>query len=44
MGAVLPRTRGIKATECFPAMIEGGIKGRVLFGEDPVRTDPIRIT
>ena len=39
-GAVLPRTRGIKATECFPAMIEGGIKGLFLFGEDPVRTDP----
>ena len=28
------------ATECFPAMIEGGIKGLFLFGEDPVRTDP----
>ena len=40
MGAALPRARGIKATECFPAMIEGGIKGLFLFGEDPVRTDP----
>ena len=39
-GAALPRARGIKATECFPAMIEGGIKGLFLFGEDPVRTDP----
>ncbi len=38
--ATLPRTRGVKATECFPAMIEGGIKGLFLFGEDPVRTDP----
>ena len=28
------------ATECFPAMVEGGIKGLFLFGEDPVRTDP----
>lgn len=39
-GVPLPRTRGLKATECFPAMIEGGIKGLFLFGEDPVRTDP----
>ena len=39
-GATLPRTRGLKATECFPAMVEGGIKGLFLFGEDPVRTDP----
>ena len=39
-GVSLPRTRGLKATECFPAMIEGGIKGLFLFGEDPVRTDP----
>ena len=39
-GVALPRARGIKATECFPAMIEGGIKGLFLFGEDPVRTDP----
>ena len=39
-GAPLPRERGLKATECFPAMVEGGIKGLFLFGEDPVRTDP----
>ena len=36
----LPRWRGTKATECFPAMTEGRIKGLFLFGEDPVRTDP----
>lgn len=39
-GTALPRERGLKATECFPAMIEGRIKGLFLFGEDPVRTDP----
>lgn len=39
-GTSLPRERGVKATECFPSMIEGGIKGLFLFGEDPVRTDP----
>jgi formate dehydrogenase alpha subunit len=39
-GVPLPTTPGIKATECFPAMIEGRIKGLFLFGEDPVRTDP----
>ncbi len=39
-GTGLPRERGVKATECFPSMIEGGIKGLFLFGEDPVRTDP----
>ena len=39
-GAELPRERGLKATECFPAMLEGRIKGLFLFGEDPVRTDP----
>lgn len=31
---------GIKATECFPKMITGEIKGLFIFGEDPVRTDP----
>ena len=35
----LSRIPGIKATECFPAMITGAIKGLFLFGEDPVRTD-----
>lgn len=39
-GVPLSRERGVKATECFPAMIEGSIKGLFLFGEDPVRTDP----
>lgn len=39
-GVALPRWRGRKATECFPAMIDGTIKGVFLFGEDPVRTDP----
>ncbi len=31
---------GIKATECFPKMIDGEIKGLFIFGEDPMRTDP----
>lgn len=31
---------GIKATDCFPKMITGEIKGLLIFGEDPVRTDP----
>ena len=31
---------GTKATECFPKMIEGEIKGLFIFGEDPIRTDP----
>lgn len=39
-GVPLSRKRGLKATECFPAMIEGRIKGLFLFGEDLVRTDP----
>lgn len=39
-GTELSREKGVKATECFPAMIEGDIKGLFLFGEDPVRTDP----
>ncbi len=31
---------GTKATECFPKMIEGEIRGLFICGEDPVRTDP----
>ncbi len=31
---------GTKATECFPKMLSGEIKGLFIFGEDPVRTDP----
>ena len=39
-GVKLNQTPGLKATECFPAMIEGRIKGLFIFGEDPIRTDP----
>lgn len=39
-GTSLSHKPGMKATECFPAMVEGSIKGLYLFGEDPVRTDP----
>lgn len=39
-GTSLPHEPGMKATECFPAMVRGEIKGLYLFGEDPVRTDP----
>ena len=31
---------GTKATDCFPKMISGEVKGLFIFGEDPVRTDP----
>ena len=31
---------GLKATEVFPAAIEGKIKGLYIFGEDPIVTDP----
>lgn len=39
-GTTLNPNIGIKATECFPKMITGEIKGLLIFGEDPVRTDP----
>lgn len=39
-GVKLNPNPGTKATECFPAMIEGKIKGLFIFGEDPMRTDP----
>ncbi len=39
-GVPLNPNPGLKATDCFPAMIEGKIKGLFIFGEDPVRTDP----
>ena len=31
---------GTKATDCFPKMLTGEVKGLFIFGEDPVRTDP----
>ena len=39
-GVELPTEKGLYATECFPKMISGDIKGLFIFGEDPVRTDP----
>ena len=39
-GVKLNPNVGTKATECFPKMIQGQIKGLFIFGEDPVRTDP----
>ncbi len=36
----LPAKEGVKATDCFPKMLTGEIKGLFIFGEDPVRTDP----
>lgn len=36
----LPEKEGVKATDCFPKMLTGEIKGLFIFGEDPVRTDP----
>ena len=39
-GKSLNPTPGLNATECFPAMLDGRIRGLFIFGEDPVRTDP----
>lgn len=39
-GVKLNTKEGLKATDCFPAMLEGKIKGLFIFGEDPIRTDP----
>ena len=39
-GVEIPKWKGTFATECFPKMISGDIKGLFIFGEDPVRTDP----
>lgn len=39
-GVELPHELGLRATECYPAMIEGKVRGAFIFGEDPVRTDP----
>lgn len=39
-GVEIPKEKGVYATECFPKMIAGEIKGLFIFGEDPVRTDP----
>lgn len=36
----LPHEDGIKATECFPRMLTGELRGLFIFGEDPARTDP----
>lgn len=39
-GVEIPKKKGSFATDCFPKMIAGDIKGLFIFGEDPVRTDP----
>ncbi len=39
-GVSLSPKPGLKATEVFPAAIEGRIKGLYIFGEDPIVTDP----
>ena len=39
-GVELNPNIGTKATDCFPKMLTGEIKGLFIFGEDPVRTDP----
>ena len=36
----LAKEDGIWATDCFPKMLTGELKGLFIFGEDPVRTDP----
>ncbi len=39
-GVRLNPTPGLKATDVFPAAIEGRIKGLYIYGEDPMVTDP----
>lgn len=39
-GVKLDPKPGLKATDVFPAAIEGKIKGLYIFGEDPVVSDP----
>lgn len=39
-GTKLNPREGVKATDCFPKMLTGEIRGLFIFGEDPVRTDP----
>lgn len=39
-GVKLNPTPGLKATEVFPAAIEGRIKGLYICGEDPIVSDP----
>lgn len=39
-GVEIPRFKGLFATDAFPKMISGDVKGLFIFGEDPVRTDP----
>jgi len=39
-GVPLSPVPGLKATDVFPAAIEGKIKGLYIYGEDPMVTDP----
>lgn len=39
-GVKLNRKPGTHATDCFPKMISGEMKGLYIYGEDPVVTDP----
>lgn len=39
-GVQVPESPGLRATECFPAMVDGRLKGLFICGEDPIRTDP----
>ena len=39
-GISLDPVPGLKATDVFPAAIEGKIKGLYIYGEDPIVTDP----
>ncbi len=39
-GVPLNPKPGLKATEIFPAILDGKIKGLYIFGEDPVVSDP----
>jgi formate dehydrogenase major subunit len=39
-GAKLPDKVGLTATEMFPAVLDGGVKGMIILGENPMVSDP----
>jgi formate dehydrogenase alpha subunit len=39
-GAKLPEKVGLTATEMFPAVLDGRVKGMIILGENPVVSDP----
>jgi formate dehydrogenase major subunit len=39
-GAKLPEKVGLTATEMFPAVLDGRVKGMIILGENPMVSDP----